>query len=73
MKDPGLRPYRFGLGFKGMNAPAPSKETDDGKSHRIFRREFVEELRCVGLEDALAEGEFGGGEAGQYRRLLARE
>lgn len=63
MKGPGLKPYRFGHGFRGMNAPAPSKETNNGKSSRLFRREFVEELRCAGLEHVRAEGESDVGES----------
>jgi len=42
MKGPGLKPDCFGHGFRGMNAPAPSEKTNNGKGGRLFWREFVQ-------------------------------
>jgi hypothetical protein len=42
MKSPWLKPNRFGLGFRGMNAPAPSEGTNNGKDNLLFCRELVE-------------------------------
>ena len=41
MKGPGLKPYRFGLGFRGMNAPAPSERTNNGKGGRLGWRRLL--------------------------------
>jgi hypothetical protein len=48
MKGPGLKPYRLGLGFRGMNAPAPSKRTNNGTGGRLGWR------RLLKNEDATA-------------------
>ncbi len=48
IKGPGLKPYRFEHDFRGMNAPAPSDGTNNGKGIHLFCREFVERLKCVG-------------------------
>jgi hypothetical protein len=45
IKGPGLKPYRFGHGFRGMNAPAPSEGTNNGKGNHLFCREFVENIK----------------------------
>jgi hypothetical protein len=54
IKGPGLKPYRFEHDFRGMNAPAPSDGTNNGKGIHLFCREFVEKLRCVGPVPAQA-------------------
>ena len=48
-KGPVLKPDCVGLGFRGMNAPAPSDGTNNGKGIHLFCRGFVEESRCAGL------------------------
>jgi hypothetical protein len=73
MKNPGLKPCRFGLGFRGMNAPAPSGKTNNSKGRRPCLAGVVEELRCIGLEFALIEGKFDGGESVQYHCLQEHE
>jgi hypothetical protein len=45
IKGPGLKPYRFVHGFRGMNAPAPSDGTNNDKGNHVFCREFVEKIK----------------------------